>query len=93
MLAFRDIHPQAPVHILIIPKEHTSSIMDLSPSSSTLLCSVFNVAKEVAIQQKVDRTGFRLITNYGPDSGQEVDHLHFHLLGGRRLGRLVEKRE
>jgi histidine triad (HIT) family protein len=92
-LAIKDIHPQAPVHILIIPKEHMSSIMDVSPDSSTLVCNVLSVAKEVAIQQKVDKTGFRVITNHGPDSGQEIDHLHFHLLGGRRLGRLVQRVE
>lgn len=89
IIAFKDINPQAPVHILIVPKEHISSVTDLGPSSSTLICSIFGVAKEVAIEQKVDKSGFRLIANSGPDSGQEIDHLHFHLLGGRKLGRLV----
>ncbi len=90
IVAFKDINPQAPVHILIATKKHIRSVMDLSSDSGEILSGIFSAVKEIAKHQSIDVSGFRVITNTGPDSGQEIDHLHFHLLGGRRLGKLVQ---
>lgn len=85
-LAFRDIRPQAPVHVLIIPREHLDSVADLTHDHGDLLLEVAQMAKWVAASEGVDASGYRLVTNIGRDGGQTVDHLHFHLLGGRQLG-------
>ncbi len=85
LLAFPDIHPQAPVHILVIPKQHFPSLAHTSPGESELLGRLLTAAVEVAQQQRLDK-GFRLIINTGRDGGQTVDHLHVHLLGGRPMG-------
>jgi histidine triad (HIT) family protein len=85
--AFEDINPQAPQHILIIPRQHIAASMhDLKPEQAPLLMSIFQAAQKIAIERGIDKTGYRLVTNTGPDSGQAVFHLHFHLLGGARLG-------
>jgi histidine triad (HIT) family protein len=83
VLAFPDINPQAPVHLLIIPKQHYSSLAK-TPSSGEILGQLLDAAKEVAQQQHLDN-GFRVVINTGPDGGQTVDHLHLHLLGGRHM--------
>ncbi|MCX7876214.1 MAG: histidine triad nucleotide-binding protein [Melioribacteraceae bacterium] len=87
VLAFKDINPQAPVHILIIPKTtEIESARDLkSENHSKLLGDLFDVANEVAKKMGVFESGFRLVLNSGADSGQEVPHIHLHLLGGRKL--------
>ncbi len=87
--AFWDINPQAPVHILIVPKKHLEPTEGYQDSDVELLGRMFLVAEKLARQQGVFDQGFRLILNTGPDAGQEVPHLHLHLLGGRKLGRLV----
>jgi histidine triad (HIT) family protein len=87
ILAFRDIAPQAPVHILIIPKKTIKNIEEMTEQDIPLLGEMLFVAKQIAEKEGVSE-GFRLITNTGPDSGQLVPHLHFHLMGGRRLGSL-----
>jgi histidine triad (HIT) family protein len=84
VLAFPDISPQAPVHILIIPKQHFGSLAHTTSSDTELLGQLLNAATEVAQQQHLDN-GFRLVINTGPDGGQTVDHLHMHLLGGRHM--------
>jgi histidine triad (HIT) family protein len=84
VLAFPDIHPQAPVHILIIPKRHFASLTHASSSDAQLLGELLLAAKDVAQRQHLDN-GFRLVINTGPDGGQTVDHLHIHLLGGRQM--------
>jgi histidine triad (HIT) family protein len=84
VLAFPDINPQAPVHILIIPKQHFPSLAHTSTSESELLGQLLTAANEIAQQQDLDN-GFRLVINTGPDGGQTVDHLHLHLLGGRHM--------
>ena len=85
VFAFRDIHPQAPVHILVTPKAHIASPADItaenSHSAARCLEAVAKIAKDEGLE-----TGFRVIANSGPDGGQTVFHLHFHLLGGRDLG-------
>jgi histidine triad (HIT) family protein len=86
VLAFRDINPQAPVHILIIPKEHISYTTEIEGKKhSALLGELFDAANKIAKEQGIDKTGFRLVLNCGDNGGQEVPHLHLHLLGGRRM--------
>lgn len=86
IIAFKDIHPIAPVHILIIPKKHILSINHLKPRDKELVGELFLVAKKIAEEQKVDRAGYRLIFNIGPDAQQGINHLHLHLIGGKKLG-------
>ncbi|MDR0490910.1 MAG: histidine triad nucleotide-binding protein [Oscillospiraceae bacterium] len=83
--AFRDITPQAPVHILIIPKEHIASAADLSAENSHLAARCLEAAAKIAKSEGIS-AGFRIITNSGADGGQTVFHLHFHLLGGKPFG-------
>ncbi len=84
IIAFRDIHPEAPVHILIIPKKHIASLVDVTDKDSGMLGRIQLAAAELAEKHKLDR-GFRLVTNCGHEGGQTVEHLHYHLLGGRQL--------
>jgi histidine triad (HIT) family protein len=90
VLAFPDIHPQAPVHILLIPKQHFASLTHCTAGESSLLAQLLAAACVVAQQQGLSvhpgGGGFRLVINTGPDGGQSVDHLHLHLLGGREMG-------
>ncbi len=81
--AFRDLNPQAPVHILIIPKKHVTSLDDVSDSD--LLGRMMALAAAIARQEKIAKSGYRTVINTGPDGGQSVDHLHIHLLGGRAM--------
>lgn len=85
VMAFRDINPQAPVHILLIPKKHYSSLLDLTAEDHELMAHILLTLKELG--QRPDLAGgFRTVINTGEDGGQLVKHLHFHLLGGRPLG-------
>ena len=84
-MAFRDINPKAPVHILVIPKEHVASLMDLKPEHADLVGKLHQAIQRVVRQEKIDETGFRVVVNNGKDSGQAVSHIHYHVLGGRRL--------
>jgi len=86
--AFRDIHPVAPTHILIIPNKHIPSVNGLVPEDEKIMGYLFITAKKIAEKENVAKSGYRLIVNTGPDSGQIVTHLHLHLLGGRKLGHL-----
>jgi len=81
--AFRDVNPQAPVHILIIPKKHIASLDDASDSD--LLGRMMSLAAALARQEKIAKTGYRTVINTGAQGGQTVDHLHIHLLGGRAM--------
>jgi len=85
VIAFRDINPQAPTHILLIPKEHIASIEDVEDRQGAVLADIAQAATHLAKTEGVDATGWRLVTNVGPDAGQSVFHLHFHLLGGRPM--------
>ena len=82
--AFYDLDPQAPVHVLIIPKKHISSIMELDEENADVVSHVFLVAKKLAGELGLEK-GFRIVSNCGEDGGQSVLHLHFHLLGGRSM--------
>ena len=86
LVAFRDINPQAPTHILIVPKKHLTDIQEITEKDADLLNRIFLVAAKLARQEGIAETGFRLVVNNGPDAGQSVQHIHFHLLGGRGLG-------
>lgn len=86
VVAFADINPQAPQHILVIPRQHIADMAQLAPQDSQLLSKVFTVAANVARELGLGESGYRFVTNVGPDAGQSVFHLHFHLLGGRKLG-------
>jgi histidine triad (HIT) family protein len=83
VVAFRDINPKAPTHILIIPKDHIESAASISDKHADLLAEMLESAAHLAKSEGIDRSGWRLVTNVGPDAGQSVPHLHFHLLGGR----------
>ncbi len=86
VLAFRDINPKAPTHILLIPRQHLDSAADLAETDAQMLGRLFSVAAQIARDAGIAERGFRLVTNSGPAAGQSVDHLHFHLLGGRSMG-------
>jgi histidine triad (HIT) family protein len=84
-LAFRDISPQAPTHLLIIPKIHITSSAELTEEQQELAGRLIIIAKNLAGKEGIDKRGYRLVMNCGPDGGQAVPHLHLHLIGGRRL--------
>ncbi len=84
ILAFRDLDPQAPTHVLLIPKKHISSADELNAENAAVVAHIFLVAKELAAREGLTN-GYRIVNNCGEDGGQTVKHLHFHLLGGRKM--------
>ena len=84
-LAFRDINPQAPTHILIIPKAHVASVSDLDPAQAELMGKLFLAARELAEREGIAQEGYRMVVNAGAAAGQTVFHIHMHLLGGRGM--------
>lgn len=84
VFAFRDIEPQAPVHILIIPKQHIKSAAEITPENSAVVAHVFEVAAKIAEDEGLT-DGYRIVNNCGDSAGQTVKHLHFHLMGGREF--------
>lgn len=86
VLAFKDINPAAPIHILIIPKKHIENLLEIKKEDSEALVEIFDAIKKVAQKLGIEQDGFRIISNCGKDAGQEVMHLHFHLLAGGKLG-------
>lgn len=89
ILAFEDIHPAAPIHVLVIPKKHISSLADLEEQDETLIGKIYHVINQIAREKGVKEKGYRVIVNCGKDGGQEVMHLHFHLLAGKQLGEKI----
>ena len=87
--AFKDIHPEAPVHILVIPKKHIGSINKIEKEDEELIGKIFTTIKKVAKDQGIAESGYRVVSNCGKDAGQTVMHLHFHILGGKTLGEKV----
>jgi histidine triad (HIT) family protein len=85
ILVFDDINPQAPVHVLLIPKEHFVSLNDIPEEKEDLLGHILSKARQVASDKGIKESGYRIVLNTGRDSGQDVFHIHFHVLGGRRM--------
>lgn len=84
-VAFRDIDPKAPTHVLVVPRRHIASVNDLGEADAELVGRLYLAAKEVARDEGLADAGYRLVMNTGPDAGQTVDHIHLHVLGGRAL--------
>ena len=85
MIAFKDVNPVAPVHVLMIPKAHIPSAMDITEENADVIAHIFNNAKKVAGIMGITDSGFRIVNNCGENAGQTVMHLHFHLIGGKTL--------
>jgi histidine triad (HIT) family protein len=90
--AFKDINPQAPLHILIVPNKEIPSVNDVTSEDEPALGRLFSVAAKIAREQGVAESGYRLLVNTGRDGGQEVPHLHMHIFGGRPLGPMLLRR-
>ncbi len=86
VIAFNDINPATPIHILVVPKEHIEKITDIKDENTDLIAHVFKVINKIAKEQGFAEQGFRIINNCGKDSGQEVMHIHFHVLAGKKMG-------
>ena len=84
VFAFRDINPQAPTHILVVPKTHIASVAEIGPENSAVVAHIFEVIAQIARDEGLTN-GYRVVSNCGPDARQSVHHLHFHILGGREL--------
>ena len=84
ILAFRDIAPMAPTHILVIPKEHIASVNEVTAENAAIVAHIFTVIPKIAAAEKLEN-GYRVVSNCGSDAGQTVHHLHFHILGGKQL--------
>lgn len=89
VLAFKDIKPAAPIHILVVPKQHIENVLEINEGNKKILEDVFLAINKIAKKLGIDKDGFRVITNCGRDSGQEVMHLHFHILAGAKLGEKI----
>ncbi|SKA85879.1 histidine triad (HIT) family protein [Caloramator quimbayensis] len=85
VVAFKDINPEAPVHIIIIPKEHIESVREIDENNALIVSHIILTAKKIAKDLGISESGFRIVNNCGKDGGQTVPHLHFHLLGGRDM--------
>ena len=83
VFAIKDINPQAPVHLLIIPKKHFSTVLEIQKEDHRLIGSFYSIANQLAKDNGLDKTGFRIVVNCGVEAGQSVFHIHYHLLGGR----------
>lgn len=86
ILAFKDINPAAPIHILVIPKEHFKDVLGVKAENKDIIADVFQAINKIAEKLGIEEDGFRIINNCGKDAGQEVMHLHFHLLAGGKMG-------
>jgi len=85
VLAFKDLNPQAPVHILVVPKKHISSINEINSENSKSVAEVFEAISKIVVQEGINESGYRVISNCGDDGCQSIEHLHFHILGGKKL--------
>lgn len=93
VIAFQDINPQAPVHILIVPKKEIATVNDVSAEDEQSLGRLFTAAARIAAEKGIAASGYRLIVNTNHDGGQEVFHVHMHLMGGRRLGPMLARKD
>ena len=85
VLAFNDIDPQAPVHVLVIPKKHYDSILDIKDDEMDIGAHIHKIINKIAKEKGIDKTGFRIVNNCGEDANQVVKHIHYHILGGKKL--------
>ncbi|MDD2495853.1 MAG: histidine triad nucleotide-binding protein [Tissierellia bacterium] len=85
VIAFKDLNPQAPVHILVIPKNHISSINEINSENSYVVSKIFEAINKIVVQENISESGYRVISNCGENGCQTVMHLHFHILGGKKL--------
>jgi histidine triad (HIT) family protein len=85
-VAFQDINPQAPIHIIIIPRKHIATILDIKPDDFGIMGHLYGVANKIAENKGLKDDGFRLVANCGRFAGQEIQHIHIHILGGRQFG-------
>ena len=83
--AFYDINPEAPVHFLVIPKEHIQSVNSINENNADIIAHIFKVINKLVVELNIAETGYRIVNNCGNDGGQTVNHMHFHVLGGRSL--------
>ena len=86
VLAFKDINPAAPIHVLVIPKKHIKDVLGVKEEDGKIMADIFQAINKIAKKLGIQEDGFRIINNCGKDAGQEVMHLHFHLLAGRKMG-------
>ena len=86
VVAFHDINPQGPTHVLVIPRRHITSLLDLTPQEDALVGGLVRRARDLAVENELDGRGFRLVFNCGDDAGYSVYHIHLHLVGGRKMG-------
>ena len=86
VLAFKDINPATPIHVLVIPKKHYENVLDVKEEDKEIIADIFQAINKIAEKLGVEKDGFRIISNCGKDAGQEVMHLHFHLLAGGKMG-------
>lgn len=89
IIAFKDIHPAAPIHILVIPKRHIGKITEVKKEDELLIGKIYLAINKIAEEQRIFEKGFRVIINCGEEGGQVVNHVHFHLLGGKKLGEKI----
>lgn len=89
VVAFLDLHPKAPIHILIVPKKHVSSVDALEPDDFALVGHMIKIAQTIARDKKINHDGYRLVFNIRSHAGQTIDHIHLHLLGGQKLGSMA----
>ena len=89
IVAFKDINPAAPIHILVIPKKHIPTLLDVNDEDNYLIGKIYRTINKIAKDLGIEGSGFRVIANCGKDSGQEVMHIHFHLLAGKKLGEKI----
>lgn len=89
VLAFKDINPAAPIHILVIPKKHIENLLEVKEEDKETISHIYEIINKIAKDLKIEKEGFRVIVNCGKDAGQEVMHLHFHLLAGKKLGHKI----
>ena len=86
IVAFKDINPAAPIHFLVIPKKHIKDLLHVEENDDIIMAKIHKAIRNIANEQGIDKSGFRVIVNCGKDAGQEVMHLHFHVLAGKKLG-------
>lgn len=91
IIAFNDVNPAVPIHILVVPKKHIPTLLDIPEDENELISYIYQTINKIAKEQGFAEKGFRVIANCGEDSGQEVQHIHFHVLAGKKLGdKIVE---